>query len=113
MPGRQKHKMDSDDFMDRLGYVAGYFDIAGNVSIEKGTRLRVSIDRPLESRANLMRIKGMFGGVVLPATRGRCVWKVYDDDAKRFIRIITPHTRIKRRQLELAETFQTPMAERR
>ena len=75
--GRYEHKMDSDDIVDRLRYVAGYFDIAGDVRIEKGARLCVSIDRPLESRANLMRIKEMFGGLVLPATRGRCAWKIY------------------------------------
>ena len=67
---RYEHKMDSDDIVDRLRYVAGYFDIAGDVRIEKGTRLCVSIDRPLESRANLMRIKEMFGGLVSASDKG-------------------------------------------
>ena len=111
--GRYEHKMDSEDMVDRLRYVAGFFDIAGDARIEKGTRLRVSIDRPLASRPNLMRIKEMFGGLVLPSTRGWCVWKVYDDDAKRFVRCIKPHTRIKRQQLEVAEGFSTRNSDRR
>ncbi len=109
--GRYQHKMDSEDIVDKLRYVAGFFDIAGDARIEKGTRPLVSIDRPLASRPNLMRIKEMFGGLVLSSTRGWCVWKVYDDDAIRFVRFIKPHTRIKRRQLEAAEGFSMPASD--
>ncbi|CAE7673414.1 unnamed protein product [Symbiodinium sp. CCMP2456] len=108
--GQMRDGMDAPS-LQKLEYLAGFFDGDGSVS----NRCSLHVGQSVDGVAVLLLMQGAFGGSIIRCTNGKglqkptLVWQRFGNSARCTAGLLAPHSIVKRRQLELtAEGLPVP-----